>query len=101
MATISHRRNAQDQPRCKITVPTSRKHQPPLAHEEDLEDIYDRFLEKSIDQEPPHAEIAIIGGEFSKASPIHDRWLVSRETGLRFGSSLNFLGIQKTLKFQS
>ena len=47
------------------------------------------------DQLPPKAEIVIIGGERSKNSPIHDRWLVTNEAGLRFGSSLNSLGIAK------
>jgi hypothetical protein len=47
------------------------------------------------DQRPPKAEIAVIGGEKSKDSPIHDLWLVSGGAGLRFGTCLNSLGVTK------
>src|SRR5262249_35041984 len=49
----------------------------------------------AFDQAPPKAEIAIIGGEKNKESPIHDRWLVSGSLGLRLGTSFNSLGLSK------
>ena len=73
---------------------TSRKHQPQNGVDT-LEEIYDDAWRKLYDQRPPKTEVVIIGGERTKASPIHDRWLVSGEAGLRFGSSLNGLGISK------
>jgi hypothetical protein len=47
------------------------------------------------DQAAPIVEIAVIGGENTKQSPIHDRWLISEGSGLRLGTSLNSLGITK------
>jgi hypothetical protein len=82
-------------PKCVITVMTSRKHQPGQTAGTNLEDLYVETWQAQYDQLPPKAEIVIIGGERSKNSPIHDRWLVTNEAGLRFGSSLNSLGIAK------
>ena len=82
-------------PNCSICVMTSRLHQPTTSSGEDLEDIYANSWRKLFDQNPPSVEIAIIGGEKSKASPIHDRWLVSGSSGLRFGTSFNSLGLTK------
>jgi hypothetical protein len=80
---------------CVITVMTSRKHQPEPPSGENLEDVYETSWRQLYDQTPPKAEIAVIGGEKSKESPIHDRWLISGASGLRFGTSLNSLGITK------
>jgi hypothetical protein len=82
-------------PDITITVITSRRHQPPLEPGEELEDLYLKAWFRLYDQAPPKAEIAVIGGEKSKDDPIHDRWLVSGGSGLRFGTSLNSLGITK------
>jgi hypothetical protein len=82
-------------PGCRITVMTARKNQPVPPAGEELEDVYAVAWRAAYDQQPPNAEIAIIGGELSKDSPIHDRWLVSGDSGLRFGTSLNSLGITK------
>jgi hypothetical protein len=82
-------------PSCRILVITSRLHQPPVAAGEDLGDVYARAWRRLYDQDPPRAEIVIIGGEASKESPIHDRWIVSGGVGLRLGTSLNSLGRTK------
>jgi hypothetical protein len=82
----------ESKPRCRITIMTSRAHQPLPNPGESLEDLYAAAWQRAYDQAPPVAEIAIIGGENSKNSPIHDRWLVSGEFGLRLGTSLNSLG---------
>jgi hypothetical protein len=79
-------------PNCVIRVMTARRHQPAG---EDLEEVYALAWRRQFDQAPPKAEIAVIGGERSKDSPIHDRWLVSGTSGLRFGTSLNSLGLSK------
>lgn len=44
------------------------------------------------DQEPPNTEIIIIGIEPTGKSPIHDRWWISKGSGLRIGTSVNGLG---------
>jgi len=82
-------------PNCSICVLTSRRHQPTLPAGEELDDVYASAWRRAYDQSPPKAEIAIIGGEKSRDSPIHDRWLVSGAAGLRFGTSLNTLGLAK------
>jgi hypothetical protein len=82
-------------PGCDIYVMTARKNQPTPAPGEDLEDVYADSWRRLYDQSPPKTEVAIIGGERSKDSPIHDRWIVSEGVGLRLGTSLNSLGISK------
>ncbi len=80
---------------CEITIMTARRHQPTPPNGLELADVYSSAWWRSFDQSPPRAEIAVIGGETSKDSPIHDRWLVSEGLGLRFGTSLNSLGLTK------
>ena len=74
---------------------TARLHQPVPPAGEDLEDMYSTGWRRMFDQSPPKTEIVVIGGEKTKDSPIHDRWLVSGMSGLRFGTSLNTLGLTK------
>lgn len=80
---------------CEITVMTARRHQPAPSGGSELADVYTAAWRGSFDQNPPKTEIAVIGGEVLKESPIHDRWLVSGAAGLRFGTSLNSLGLSK------
>lgn len=82
-------------PKSTITVMTSRLHQPAVPAGEALEDVYVNAWRRSFDQSPPKTEIAVIGGEKTKESPIHDRWLVSGSSGLRLGTSFNSLGMTK------
>jgi len=82
-------------PQCQICVITSRKHQPKLNPSEELDEVYSASWKSTYDQQPPKAEIVIIGGERTGMSPIHDRWLVSDGVGLRFGTSLKSLGDSK------
>ncbi len=44
---------------------------------------------------PPSTRIVIIGISGSGDSPIHDRWWLSENTGLRLGTSFNSLGVGK------
>jgi hypothetical protein len=82
-------------PNCRVHVMTARHSQPIPPAGEELADVYSSTWRKLYDQAPPAVEIIVIGGETSKASPIHDRWLVSENAGLRFGTSLNTLGQTK------
>ena len=82
-------------PNCRVHVMTARLNQPIPAAGQELADVYTSTWRRLYDQAPPAVEIAVIGGETSKTSPIHDRWLVSESAGLRFGTSLNTLGQTK------
>lgn len=82
-------------PNCRIHVMTARMNQPSPVPGQELADVYSNTWKRLYDQAPPAVEIIVIGGERSKASPIHDRWLVSEGSGLRFGTSLNTLGHAK------
>jgi len=82
-------------PDSRITVMTSRAHQPTLNPGEQLEDRYMSEWRRRFDQPPPKTEIAVIGGEHTSQSPVHDRWILTKSGGLRLGTSLNSLGIGK------
>ncbi len=80
---------------CAITVVTARVNQPTPGSGEELEDLYAAAWQRKYDQAPPKAEIAVIGGEKTKKSPLHDRWILTDGSGLRLGTSLNSLGVTK------
>ena len=48
------------------------------------------------DQSPPNTVIYVIGTHSQKVSPFHDRWWLTKNAGLRLGTSLNTLGITKS-----
>jgi hypothetical protein len=79
----------------RITIMTAKHHQPVLNAGEQLEEHYVAEWKKRFDQPPPRTEIAVIGGERTGQSPIHDRWIITNSAGLRLGTSLNSLGISK------
>jgi hypothetical protein len=79
----------------RITIMTARHNQPVLNIGEELEERYVAEWKRRFDQKPPRTEIAIIGGERTGQSPIHDRWIVTNTGGLRLGTSLKSLGIGK------
>ncbi len=82
-------------PGCRISIMTAKKNQPTPAPGEELADVYSNGWRQRYDQTPPDAELTIIGGERTKDTPIHDRWIVTEGAGLRLGTSLNSLGISK------
>lgn len=62
------------------------------------EDVAERFSEhwriNVSNQNPPRVKIVLIGLK-DGASPIHDRWILGSETGIRSGTSFNSLGLIK------
>lgn len=60
-------------PGCRIEVLTARKNQPVTGAGEELEDIYINAWRGRYDQTALCADFAIIGGERTKDSAIHDR----------------------------
>ena len=81
-------------PKCKVYVLTSRETQKslPLPWDEAFRDYWKYKLS---DQEPPETEIMILGTAARGELPIHDRWMVTKGSGLRLGTSLNSIGIGK------
>jgi len=78
---------------CRVWLVTSR-----LAHkviEAGWEDRYRQAWARSYDQPPPDVDVTIVGGEKNGKMPIHDRWWLTRRSGLRCGSSFNALGLEK------
>ena len=75
---------------------TSTKHHKQNKMSENFEGFYrNHWRLKLSDQDPPLTEIIIIGTMNSGDMPIHDRWILSKKSGVRIGCSLNGLGINK------
>lgn len=79
-------------PDCVIEILSSEKHH----LEEDamnLKEAYVKAWREKYDQEIPSLRIVVAGKQDgSKRSPIHDRWWLSEQGGLRLGTSFNGLG---------
>jgi hypothetical protein len=82
-------------PECKVVVLTSYKGQTKTT--KSLEDTYkDYWRQKCKDYRDASIKIVIAGGEIKGDMPIHDRWLITKSSGLRLGTSYNSLGWTKT-----
>lgn len=57
----------------------------------DLEQIYATAWRESFDQDPPLAQITILGTK-SGQSPLHDRYMFTASGGLRLGTSIGGIG---------
>lgn len=75
---------------CKITILTSKEHNRHLVNPEI--DYQDYWRLNVSDQEPPWTEIVIADMGLTGQSPIHDRWWISGNNGLRLGTSINGYG---------
>ena len=56
-----------------------------------LSEAYSDAWRGVCDQSPPDAEILVVGYVGSGDAPFHDRWILSKSSGLRLGTSLNSL----------
>ena len=82
-------------PMLTITVVTSLKQQRKEAVEWPLAEYYQSFWKRHFsEQEPPHTELVVVGGK-SGDLPVHDRWWLTKDSGLRMGTSFNSIGINK------
>jgi hypothetical protein len=81
--------------KCSITILTSKKHQLQNNLTQPWDDAFRFHWRKLSDQSPPRTEILIAGFESSGELPIHDRWWLGSDSGLRFGTSFNSLGLTK------
>jgi hypothetical protein len=78
---------------CKVYILTSKKHKDQQAITEPIDEYYSTYWRLHIsDQDPPNTEIIFVGAKSTGKSPIHDRWWLTKGSGLRLGSSYNSLG---------
>lgn len=82
-------------PEIDITILTSRVHQQdiPKPWEESYRSHWRRKISYA---EPGNVDIIIIGKGSIANHPIHDRWWLSKESGLRLGTSPNGLGVRSS-----
>jgi hypothetical protein len=82
-------------PGCKIYVLTSKNHQDQEVVQHPRDEAYrDYWRFRIAHEDPPEGEI-VIASVGKGASPIHDRWILTAGGGLRLGTSLNSIGINK------
>lgn len=78
---------------CEVTILTSKKH---LESTGVLKPWSDSFREhwriQVSDANPPDTTFVVAGIQGSDSLPIHDRWWLTKNSGLRLGTSLNGLG---------
>jgi hypothetical protein len=82
-------------PKCFVSILTSRKQQPKCQAGETLEEKYREQWRKMSDQSPPDCQIVIAGLKSSGEPTVHDRWWVAQDAGLRFGTSFSDIGVGK------
>jgi len=83
-------------PNCTVKILTSRKQQYQDNLSQPWDEAYRSHWRHISDQNPPETEVIIVGFESSGELPIHDRWWITQNSGLSFGTSFNSLGINKT-----
>lgn len=80
----------------QIYIVTSKKQQSQDGIKGNYEEEYNRAWRLHVSvEDPPNAEIFIVGTKGRGDSPIHDRWIVSKNHGLKIGTSLNSIGTSK------
>jgi hypothetical protein len=79
-------------PEIKVTILTSRKQQDQEKVQWPWDDYYLKYWHKNFsDETPPKTEIVVVGGKNGEL-PIHDRWWLTKGSGLRLGSSFGGVG---------
>lgn len=82
-------------PLCRVQILTSIKHHRDSGVPKPWDEEYRRcWVQNVSDHFPPDTEIVLFGIAPGGESPIHDRWLLSGEKGLRLGTSINSLGMK-------
>lgn len=84
-------------PAVRIQILTGMKNQEGGGHAADLASSYRSYWRLNLaDQPAPETEIWIVGTERDGTFPIHDRWILSVDSGLRLGTSLNGFGSRES-----
>jgi hypothetical protein len=81
-------------PNAEVVILTSREKFPPGRPSAE-EQFRGRWREIS-DQDPPNTEVIVCGFADSGKLPVHDRWWLGDEAGLRPGTSLSGLGTRES-----
>ncbi|ANF95515.1 hypothetical protein [Paenibacillus bovis] len=82
-------------PDCEVEILTSKKHQ--LEIKNSLESSYQDYWRIHLsDQDPPFTKIVVVGNASQNILPIHDRWWITDNSGIRLGTSFNSLGKRET-----
>jgi hypothetical protein len=82
-------------PLCRVQILTSIKHHRDSGVPKPWDEEYKRYWIQNVsDHSPPDTEIVLFGVAPHGESPIHDRWILSGEKGLRLGTSINSLGMK-------
>lgn len=80
-------------PECKVYILTSKQW---LQKKSALSaDDFQEAWKKLSDQDPPETEIIAVSVNESDKGLIHDRWILSKNCGLRIGASFNSIGTGK------
>jgi hypothetical protein len=83
-------------PTCKLHILTSQKHQNQEHVQKPWDEAYRHHWRARVsDQNPPEVEFVVIGTESAGELPVHDRWWLSKDCGLRLGTSFSSLGANK------
>jgi hypothetical protein len=83
-------------PNCSVSILTSRIQQQRAGIATPFEDSYKQYYRSHVlSDDPPPTEVVIAGVGSPGDSPIHDRWLLTENSGLRMGTSFNSLGLSK------
>lgn len=82
-------------PECRIHIITSKKNQNQERVAQPWDVAYREYWKRLSDEDPPDVDILIIGSKSNGELPVHDRWWVSSEGGIRLGTSFKSLGENK------
>lgn len=83
-------------PSIQVRILTSLKYQMSENVEKPYPETYASYWRTNIaDQDPPDTEIMLVGTQQTNDSPIHDRWWLTANSGLRLGTSFQSLGVGK------
>ena len=78
-------------PDCKVFVIASKPHL--VENKEHTEEPFEKVWRAQSDQTPPETEIiALAYADLPGKHVLHDRWLLTKDAGLRLGTSFNSLG---------
>ena len=76
-------------PHLRVRILTGKAHQQNIG---DLSSVYSSAWRHLCDHSPPDTEVFVVGSAKTGEAPFHDRWILSKSTGLRLGTSFNSLG---------
>lgn len=85
-----------EKPEIPVEILTSWKHQKDQNVPTPWDEAYQTYWRANYSEaDPGEVRIVIVGAKEGGSLPIHDRWCISGNTGIRLGSSLNSIGITK------